>query len=72
MREGGIEKLYLFTPDGVACTFEAHGEFETQAGRSGEKYALATYDESKPVIAFTNGGNRCEVYILSQKTALNL
>ena len=72
VQENGIEKLYLFTPDGVDCTFEADGDFETQATQNGDKYELAAYDESKPAITFFTRGKPCEVYILSQKTALDL
>jgi hypothetical protein len=70
--ENGIEKLYLFSPNGISCEFEADGEFKTQAIKQGEKYTFGSYDELKPAIAFNTEDKRCEIYILSQKTALDL
>jgi len=70
--ENGIEKLYLFSPNGISCEFEAVGEFKTQAVKHGEKYSIDRYDETKPVIAFNTGDKSSEIYILSQTTALDL
>jgi len=70
--ENGIEKLYLFSPNGISCEFVAVGEFETQAVKHGDKYTFGSYDELKPAIAFITGDKRSEIYILSQTTALDL